>query len=635
MTVNPQSETLGFQAEVKQLLHLVTHSLYSNKEIFLRELISNASDAADKLRFAALTDSALYEDQSELKIWIDFDEKEKTITVRDNGIGMSRDEVIENLGTIAKSGTREFLAALTGDQAKDAHLIGQFGVGFYSSFVVADRVLVRTRRAGMQASQGVAWESKGEGDYTIKNIELSSRGTEVILYLKKEETEDFLSPWRLRSIITKYSDHIMLPIMMKKTLTEEEQKKKVVPEYETVNRATALWTLPKKDVKDEDYKELYKHITHDYEEPLLWSHNQVEGKLEYTTLLYIPAHAPFDLWHHEHRHGLKLYVQRVFIMDDAEQLLPNYLRFVKGIVDSKDLPLNVSRELLQNNKIIEAIRSAVVKRVLDVLEKLAQEETEKYAKFWQEFGNVIKEGTAEDFANRERIAKLLRFSSTHTDDAKPTVSLADYVSRMRAGQDKIYYVTAESFNAAKYSPHLEVFRKKDIEVLLLFDRVDEWMVVHFFEYEGKKLQSIAKGDLDLGKLEDKENKEQYEKAKGECEDLVKRMQKVLGEKVKEARITSRLTDSPVCLAVQEFDMSVHMQQVMQAAGHPIPASKPILEINPQHSLIERLKLETDEKNFSEWVQVLFDQAWLVAGGKLDDPATFAKNMNNLFGKLTH
>lgn len=628
MTVNPQSETLGFQAEVKQLLHLVTHSLYSNKEIFLRELISNSSDAADKLRFEALTDEALYEGDSTLKIWVDFDEKERTVTIRDNGIGMNREEVIENLGTIARSGTREFLAALSGDQAKDAHLIGQFGVGFYSSFVVADKVVVKTRRAGMQASQGVEWESAGEGDYMIKNTEKKARGTEVILHLKKDESE-FLDPWRLRSVITKYSDHIVLPIVMKKAQTDDEKKKGIAPEDEVVNRATALWTLAKKDIKDEDYKELYKHITHDYEEPLLWTHNQVEGKLEYITLLYIPAHAPFDLWYHEQRHGLKLYAQRVFIMDDAEQLLPNYLRFVKGVVDSKDLPLNVSRELLQNNKIIETIRGAVIKRVLDVLEKLAQDDVEKYAKFWSAFGNVIKEGLSEDFTNRERIAKLLRFSSTQTNDVKQTISFADYVGRMRSGQDKIFYVSAESFNAAKNSPHLEVFRKKDIEVLLLSDRIDEWMLAQFPEYEGKKIQSIAKGDLDLGKLEDKENKEQYEKAKGECEELVKRMQKALGDKVKEVRVTARLTDSPVCLATQEFDMSVHLQQVMQMAGHAVPASKPILEINADHPLIVQLKNETDENQFNEWAQFLFDQAWLIEGGKLDDPAAFVQRVNKL------
>lgn len=631
MTIKSQPETLGFQAEVKQLLHLVTHSLYSNKEIFLRELISNSSDAADKLRFEALTDNALYENDTTLKIWVDFDEKARTVTVRDNGIGMNREEVIENLGTIARSGTREFLAALSGDQAKDAHLIGQFGVGFYSSFVVADRVVVKTRRAGMQSDQGVEWESAGEGDYTVKNIEKKERGTEVILHLKKDESE-FLDAWRLRSIITKYSDHIVLPIVMKKTQTDEERKKGTPPEEEVVNRATALWTLPKKDIKDEEYKELYKHITHDYEEPLLWSHNQVEGKLEYITLLYIPAHAPFDLWMREQRHGLKLYVQRIFIMDDAEQLLPNYLRFVKGVVDSKDLPLNVSRELLQNNKIIETIRSAVIKRVLDMLEKLATDDVEKYTKFWQAFGNVIKEGLSEDFANRDRIAKILRFSSTAADDAKQNVSFADYVSRMRAGQDKIFYIAAESFAAAQHSPHLEVFRKKDIEVLLLSDRIDEWMLSNFPEYEGKKIQSIAKGDLDLGKLEDKENKEQLEKAKNESEDLVKRIQKSLGEKVKEVRVTARLTDSPVCLAMQEFDMSVHLQQVMQMAGHAIPAGKPILEINPAHPLIVRLKSETDENQFNEWSQFLFDQAWLVEGGKLDNPAAFVQRMNNLLSK---
>ncbi len=640
MTVKAQPETLGFQAEVKQLLHLVTHSLYSNKEIFLRELISNASDAADKLRFEALADAALYEKDSDLKIWIDFDKEQRTITMRDNGIGMSREEVIDNLGTIAKSGTRSFLESLTGDQAKDNKLIGQFGVGFYSAFVVSDKVTVTSRRAGMKHDQGVQWESAGEGDYTIQNVNKAERGTEIVLHLKKDEDE-FLDNWRLRSIITKYSDHILLPIVMKQeeVLSEEDKKNKKEPTIteEVVNKATALWTLQKNKIKNEEYQDLYKHISHDFEDSLLWAHNKVEGKLEYISLLYIPAKAPFDLWNQEQKHGLKLYVQRVFVMDDAKQLLPLYLRFVKGIVDSNDLPLNVSREILQNSAIIESIKAGVVKRILDMLAKLAKDDAEKYAKFWEAFGKVLKEGVGEDFANKDKIAALLRFASTEKDSAEQTVSFADYVGRMKPGQEAIYYITADSFTAAKNSPHLEIFRKKGIEVLLLTDRVDEWLVTNFMEFEGKKLHSVAKGDLDLSKLADKKpekSKKKAEETKGEYESMLKQMQEVLGEKVTEVRLTDRLTDSPACLVVGEFDMSAQLQRIMQAAGQNMPGSKPTLELNPEHMLVQKLKDEQDDTRFGEWTNILFDQALLTEGGKLDDPATFVKRLNKLLLELS-
>lgn len=626
------TETLNFQAEVKQLLHLVTHSLYSNKEIFLRELISNASDAADKLRFEALSDPALYENDADLKIWIDFDPVAHTITVKDNGIGMNREEIITNLGTIAKSGTRAFLESLTGDQAKDAKFIGQFGVGFYSAFVVSDEVTVKSRRAGTLANQGVLWKSSGEGEYTIENIEKLDRGTEVILHLKKEE-DDLLNSWRLRSIVTKYSDHILLPIIMKQEVFSDDDKdknKKTEIKEEIVNSAKALWTLPKKDIKDEDYIELYKHVSHDFEPPLLWSHNKVEGKLEYTTLLYIPTHAPFDLWNRELQHGLKLYVQRVFIMDDAKQLLPTYLRFLRGIVDSSDLPLNVSRELLQSSKVIENIKSGVVNRVLDMLEKLAAEDVDKYGKFWKEFGLVLKEGLVEDFANKDRIAKLLRFSSTNSDSEEQNVSLDDYVKRMQKDQDKIYYIVADTFNAAKNSPHLEIFRKKNVEVLLFSDRIDEWVVTHLSEYEGKKLQSVAKGELDLGKLEDTQEKEEQKKTEDEFNKVIEHIKKILGDKVQDVRLTTRLTDSPVCLVVaNEFAMSGHLQRLMKAAGQNIPTSKPILELNPEHRLIQQLKTEQDDERFVKWINILFSQAFLAEGGHLDNPAGFVKDLNSL------
>lgn len=634
-----QQETLGFQAQVKQLLHLVTHALYSNKEIFLRELISNASDAADKLRFEALRDTALYEKDPELKIRIDIDKEARTITLSDNGIGMSREEVIENLGTIAKSGTKEFLSQLSGDQAKDAHLIGQFGVGFYSSFVVADKVIVKTRRAGMQADQGVYWESTGEGDYTIQNIQREQRGTEIVLHIRKE-CDEFLDEYRLRGIISKYSDHILLPIVMKKaiadTAKENETPGPTQFEDEVVNRATALWTLPKNQIKEEDYAELYKHISHDFENPLTWSHNRVEGKLEYISLLYLPARAPFDLFNRDKRHGLKLYVHRVFIMDDAEQLLPGYLRFVRGVIDSNDLPLNVSREILQGSQIIDSIRSACVKRVLDMLETLSKDQPEKYTTFWKQFGQVLKEGPYEDFANRDRIAPLLRFASTHTDSEEQTVSLKDYVERMKPDQQKIYYVTADTFKAAHNSPHLEIFRKKGIEVLLLSDRVDEWLVSHLPEFEGKSLQSVAKGDLNLDDAKvdtgaDKKKKSKKENA--DFESVITQMKTILGDKVKEVRLTDRLTDSPACLVSDENEMSIHLQNMLKAAGQDFPTSKPIVEINPDHQLIHRMKNETDEARFSEWTHVLFDQAQLAQGTPLEDPATFVKRLNKLLLEL--
>lgn len=636
-----QQETLSFQAQVKQLLYLVTHALYSNKEIFLRELISNASDAADKLRFEALFDAALYEKDHDLKIYITVDKEARIITVSDNGIGMSRDEVIANLGTIAKSGTNEFLSKLSGDQAKDSHLIGQFGVGFYSSFVVADKVIVKTRRAGMQSDQGVYWESTGEGEYIIKNIQRTERGTEVILHVRQED-EEFLDEFRLRNIITKYSDHILLPIIMKKDVLkideEGKESEQTQTEDEVVNRATALWTLPKSQIKDEEYTELYKHIAHDFENPLIWSHNKVEGKLEYVSLLYIPARAPFDLLNREKRHGLKLYVHRVFIMDDAEQLLPGYLRFVRGIVDSNDLPLNVSREILQSSQIIDSIRSGCVKRVLDMLENLSKENPEKYAICWKEFGQVLKEGPYEDFANRDRIAQLLRFASTNTDTEAQIVSLQDYVQRMPATQKKIYYVTADTFKAAKNSPHLEIFRKKNIEVLLLSDRVDEWLVSHLTEFEGKPLQSVAKGDVDIedvGVDDKSKTKKTKKKTKSEFESFLKQMKAVLGDRVKDVRLTDRLTDSPACLVSEDNEMSIHLQNMLKAAGQDFPANKPIVEINPEHRLVHKMKAETDEERFAEWSWVLFDQAQLAQGTSLEDPASFVKRLNKLLLELAN
>ncbi len=647
MTVEAHKETLGFQAEVKQLLRLVINSLYSNKEIFLRELISNASDAVDKLRFAAIADPNLYAGDTDLKIRVAFDDKKKTITVSDNGIGMSREEVTENLGTIAKSGTREFFEALTGDQSKDAQLIGQFGVGFYSSFIVADKVTVLTRRAGLPAEEGVCWESGGEGDYSLETIEKPERGTEIILHLRDGEDE-FLSDFRLRKIITKYSDHISTPVVMKtevfEEISEEEGKeegdeakdkepKEKKYEDEVVNRAKALWTLPKSEIKESDYQEFYKHISHDLQDPLTWAHNKVEGKMEYTSLLYIPGHAPFDLWNRDHPHGLRLYVQRVFIMDEVEQFLPLYLRFVKGIVDSNDLPLNVSREILQGDKKIDSMRSALTKRILGMLEKMAKDDKEQYSKFWKEFGGTMKEGPAEDFANREQVAKLLRFSSTHDDKEEQEITLEDYVSRMREGQDKIYFVSAESFNGAKNSPHLEIFRKKGIEVLLLSDRVDEWLVAHLPEFDGKQLQSVAKGSLDLGELDSEAEKEEVKKAEDEFKGLVEHVKKVMGERIKEVRLTHRLTSSPACIVADENDMGIQMQRILQAAGQAFPEAKPIFELNPEHAIVQRLRDEQDDDRFSEWTNILFDQAVLAEGGHLDDPAGFVHRLNGLLLEL--
>ena len=633
MSETVTKETLGFQAEVKQLLNLMIHSLYSNKEIFLRELVSNASDAADKLRFEALTDKALFENDPDLKIRIAYDPEARTITVSDNGIGMSRQEVIENIGTIAKSGTREFFQKLTGDQAKDAHLIGQFGVGFYSSFIVADKVTLVTRRAGLTAEHGVRWESDGSGEYTLETVERPARGTEVTLHLREGENE-LLNGWRLRSIIRKYSDHITLPIVMKKEEWDKDKNEnRPTEEDETINQASALWARPKSEITEEQYNEFYKHVAHDFEAPLAYTHAKVEGTKEYTQLLYVPSRAPFDLWDRDHRRGVKLYVRRVFIMDDAEHLMPHYLRFIKGVIDSNDLPLNVSRELLQESRDVEVIRAGSVKRVLSMLEDLAENHKDKYATFWKEFGKVFKEGAGEDAANRERIAKLTRFASTHNDGDEQTVSLADYVARMKPGQDKIYYVTADSITAARNSPHLEIFRKKGIEVLLLTDRVDEWMAAHLTEFDGKPLQSVAKGGLDLGKLADEAEKKEQEQAAGEYKDLLERIKKALGEKVKDVRVTHRLTESPVCLVSDEQDMSMHLERMLKAAGQTVPTAKPIMEVNPQHPLVERLKQEADETRFGEWSGLLFDQALLAEGGTLEDPAGFVKRLNQLMLEL--
>jgi len=629
MAASAGKEKLGFQAEVKQLLHLMAHALYSNKEIFLRELVSNAADAADKLRFEAISQPTLFESDPELKIRIAHDQSARTITISDNGIGMSRDEVIANIGTIARSGTREFLASLTGDQAKDARLIGQFGVGFYSSFIVADRVTLVTRRGGLPASAGVRWESDGGGEYTIESMEKATRGTDVILHLREGEDE-LLSSWRIQSIIRKYSDHITLPIVMKKEEWDKDKNEQVLKdEDEQINQASALWARPKSDITEAQYQEFYKHVGHDFEPPLAWTHARVEGTQEYTLLLYLPAHAPFDLWDREHRHGVKLYVQRVFIMDDAEQLMPGYLRFVRGVIDSNDLPLNVSREILQESKVVEAIRAGAVKRMLSLLEELSEKEKDKYAKAWKEFGRVLKEGVGEDYANKERIAKLLRFASTATDSEEQTVSLFDYVSRMKDSQDKIYYVTADSFSAAKGSPHLEIFRKKGVEVLLMYDRVDEWAMANLTEFEGKKLQSVAKGDLDLGKLQDDADKKEQEKEAGEFKELTERIAKTLGDKVKEVRVTHRLTASPACLVSDQWGMSMNLERLLKAAGQKVPDSKPILEVNPHHPLVQGLKYENDEMRFSDWSHILFDQAMLAEGGQLDDPGAFVKRLNEL------
>ena len=617
-------ETLGFQTEVKQMLNLVIHSLYSNKEIFLRELISNASDALDKLRFLALANSELYEGQSDLKITIDYNEKKKTISIMDNGVGMSRDDAVSNLGTLAKSGTKEFLSQMTGEKAKDSQLIGQFGVGFYSAFIVADKVTVKSRKAGSKPEEGIVWESTGEGEFTIGHETISARGTEITLHLKKEE-EEFLSEWRLKNIINKYSDHICWPIDMKVTKPGDEDKADAPKEtFETVNKATALWTLQKSEIKSEEYKELYKHISHDYQDPLDWSHNHVEGKQDYISLLYIPSHAPYDLWSQDVKHGLKLYIKRVFIMDDAAQFLPRYLRFVKGIIDASDLPLNVSREILQDNKQVDSIRSATTKRILSMLEKMSKNDADGYQKFWDEFGAVIKEGVIEDTTNKEKIAKLLRFATTHDDSDKQNVSLQQYVERMQEGQDKIYYITASSYNAAKNSPHLEIFKKKNLEVLLLSDRVDEWLVSYLNEFDGKTLQSISKGKIDI---EDSEEIKEKEKS---LEPMLKHVKEILGDRVKDVTLTSRLTDSPACIIASEEDMGLEMQRILQAAGQNMPESKPVFELNPEHQLIKNLHDCQDDDLFTKWCHVLFEQAVLAEGGQLDNPAEFVKKMNELF-----
>jgi molecular chaperone HtpG len=626
MTVDMNKETLGFQAEVTQLLDLMIHSLYSNKEIFLRELISNASDAIDRLRFAALSDETLNENDSDLKIHVAYDKDARTITVSDNGIGMSREEVVEHIGTIAKSGTREFLKSLTGDQQKDANLIGQFGVGFYSSFVVADRVTLTTRRAGLIPQEGVRWESDGQGEYTIETVEKAARGTEVVLHLRENEDE-LLNGQRLRSIIRKYSDHITFPIMMK---VEEKDK----DEEEQVNRASALWTRPRVEISQEEYHEFYKHVAHDFNDPLVYVHSRMEGAYEYILLLYVPAQAPFDLWNRERRHGVKLYVRRVFIMDDAEQLMPGYLRFVRGIVDSSDLPLNISREILQHNKLIEMIRSNAVKKVLGMLTDLAANDEQKYATFWKEFGRVLKEGLAEDRANRETLAKLLRFASTASSSEVQDVSLENYVARMKEGQDKIYYSIADSYAAAKDSPLLEVFKKKGIEVLLLSDPVDYILETELSEFNGTQFQSVSRGVVDLGKLEDEQEKEEHQKAASEFKELVERVKTVLGDKVKDVRTTTRLTSSPACLVVDEYDIDPGLERLLKAAGQTVPGSKPIMEINPNHPIILKMKNESDEQRFSDWSWILFDQSVLSLGEQLENPVRFVNRLNDLLTQLT-
>jgi molecular chaperone HtpG len=634
MSVETQKETLGFQTEVKQLLHLMIHSLYSNKEIFLRELISNASDATDKLRFEALAKPELLEGGADLKIRVSFDKDAKTVTLEDNGIGMSREDAITHLGTIAKSGTADFMKHLTGDQKKDSHLIGQFGVGFYSAFIVADKVDVFSRRAGSPASEGVHWSSKGEGDFEVATVEKAERGTRIVLHLKSGEDE-FADGWRLRNIIKKYSDHIALPIELpKEQAVAEGEAAPAEVEWETVNRASALWTRPRTEIKDEEYQEFYKHIGHDFENPLSWSHNKVEGKLEYTSLLYTPARAPFDLYQREAPRGLKLYVQRVFVMDQAESFLPLYLRFIKGVVDSNDLSLNVSREILQKDPIIDSMKSALTKRVLDMLEKLAKNQPEEYKSFWKNFGQVLKEGPAEDFANKEKIAALLRFASTQSEGGEQSVGLGEYIARMQEGQDKVYYLTGESYAQVKNSPHLEVFRKKGIEVLLLTDRIDEWLMSYLTEFDGKHFVDVARGDLDLGKLDSEEDKKAQEEVAKAKEGLVERLKTALGEQVAEVRVSHRLTDSPAILAIGEQDLGLQMRQILEASGQKVPESKPIFEFNPGHPLIEKLDAEADEDRFADLSNILFDQAALAAGDNLKDPAAYVQRLNKLLVELS-
>lgn len=630
-TESPSKQTMGFQAEVKQLLQLMIHSLYSNKEIVLRELISNASDAADKLRFEAISNDSLYENDSELRIRIAFDKQARTVTISDNGIGMRREEVINNIGTIAKSGTKEFFQNLTGDQAKDANLIGQFGVGFYSSFIIADKVTLITRRAGEK--EAIKWESGGEGDFTIETTEKAERGTEVILHLREAEDE-FLNDWKLKTIVRKYSDHITLPIVMKKSEWKDGENGEggqmvATDEDETINTASALWARSKSDISEQEYNEFYKHVSHDHENPLAYTHSRVEGKQEYISLLYVPSRAPFDLYDRERRQGIKLYVKRVFIMEEAEKLMPQYLRFVRGVIDSADLPLNVSREILQDSRDVEAIKNGSVKKVLSLLEDIAENKAEEYSKFWNEFGRVLKEGPGEDFANKDKIAGLLRFASTHADNDTQNVSLKDYIARFKPEQEVIYYITADTFAAAKNSPHLEIFRKKGIEVLLLSDKVDEWLLGSLTEFEGKKLQSIAKGDLDLGKLEDEADKEAQKQVEENAKGLVERLKTALGDAVKEVKVTHRLTDSPACLVAGEHDLSGNLARILKAAGQQAPESKPILEVNPAHRLVEKLQAETDDAKFADYAHVLFDQALLAEGGQLEDPASFVKRINSL------
>ncbi|MCP1420293.1 molecular chaperone HtpG [Pseudomonas laurylsulfativorans] len=633
MSVETQKETLGFQTEVKQLLHLMIHSLYSNKEIFLRELISNASDAVDKLRFEALAKPELLEGGAELKIRVSFDKDAKTVTLEDNGIGMSREDAITHLGTIAKSGTADFMKHLSGDQKKDSHLIGQFGVGFYSAFIVADKVDVYSRRAGSAASEGVHWSSRGEGDFEVATIDKAERGTRIVLHLKSGEDE-FADGWRLRNIIKKYSDHIALPIELPKEVAATEGEEQPAVEWETVNRASALWTRPRTEIKDEEYQEFYKHIAHDFENPLSWSHNKVEGKLEYSSLLYVPTRAPFDLYQREAPKGLKLYVQRVFVMDQAESFLPLYLRFIKGVVDSNDLSLNVSREILQKDPIIDSMKSALTKRVLDMLEKLAKNEPEQYKGFWKNFGQVMKEGPAEDFANKEKIAGLLRFASTHGDDGEQVVGLTEYLARAKEGQDKIYYLTGETYAQVKNSPHLEVFRKKGIEVLLLTDRIDEWLMSYLSDFDGKSFVDVARGDLDLGNLDSEEDKKAAEEVAKAKEGLVERLKTALGESVAEVRVSHRLTDSPAILAIGEQDLGLQMRQILEASGQKVPDSKPIFEFNPAHPLIEKLDNEQSDERFGDLSHILFDQAALAAGDSLKDPAAYVRRLNKLLVELS-
>ena len=625
--MSTNQETRGFQSEVKQLLQLMIHSLYSNKEIFLRELISNASDAADKLRFKALSNPTLYEGDGELRVRVSFDADKGTLTISDNGIGMTREQVIDHLGTIAKSGTKEFLTALGQDQAKDSQLIGQFGVGFYSAFIVADKVTVKTRAAGEAMGKGVLWESAGEGEYSVADIEKKSRGTDVILHLREDEKE-FLNEWRLREIIGKYSDHIGLPVEM---LTKEydDEGKEIGEKWEKINKSDALWTRSKNDISDEEYKEFYKHLSHDFADPLLWAHNKVEGNQEYTSLLYVPSKAPWDLFNREHKHGLKLYVQRVFIMDDAEQFMPNYLRFMRGLIDSNDLPLNVSREILQDNKTTAALRKALTKRSLQMLEKLAKDDADKYQQFWKEFGLVLKEGPAEDFGNKETIAKLLRFASTHNDSSEQTVSLEDYVARMKEGQKAIYYITADSYVAAKNSPHLELFNKKGIEVLLLSDRIDEWMLSYLTEFDGKPLQTITKADLDLGDLADKEENEAQKEQDKAFDSFIERVKTLLGERVKEVRLTHRLTDTPAVVSTGNDQMTTQMAKLFAAAGQPVPEVKYTFELNPEHHLVKKVADIADEAEFADWVELLLEQAMLAERGSLENPAAFIKRINKL------